>query len=263
MSFFDANNDQIRRLVQKFTGYPINIDAESLREWIRQFDENDWPLALKILDWVDYYNNPRICGELHDFYQQIQTRGCNINNSYFASFCPAGHSGEIILERFRFANNFKTRRFDRSFIHLSELNLMYSVRGSSFFFIEDFIGTGNQTVEMWERISNFVPPKNNLFLFVITGHEEGIERVEEETPLEVICNRVIYDDMKIFSEANQTFSRDEQQRVRRYCENVEHWPEGYGGCQSKVIFFYRAPNNTISILRCNAPQWNGLFLRNL
>lgn len=263
MSFFDDNNTQIRRLVQKFTGYAITIDAESLRGWIRQFEEEDWPLALKILDWVNYYDNAQICRELHNFYGQIQTRGCNINNSYFVPFCRVGHSGEIINERFRFANNFKTRNFDDRFVHSAALNLKYNVKHSSFFFLEDFIGTGDQTIEMCGRILEFVPADNDLFLFVITGHEEGIERVERETPLEVICNRVIYDDAKCFSDNNPNFSQDERERIREYCDRVGNWPDGYGGCQSNVIFYFRAPNNTISILRANTRNWNGLFNRHM
>jgi len=263
VGFFDDNNQIIRRLVQKFTGYPINIDAETLREWIRQFEEEDWPLALKLLDWIDYYDNARVCRELQDFYRQIQTRGSDINNSYFVPFCYAGHSGEIILERFRYANNLKAQRFDGRCVHVSGLNLFYKIKGSSFYFLEDFIGTGNQSIEMWNKVSEFVPPDNNLILFVINGHEEGIERVQNETPLEVICNRLIYDNQKVFSDGNETFSELEKRKIRQYCERVKTWPEGYGGCQSNVVFYYRAPNNTISIIRSSSPNWDGLFIRNL
>jgi len=261
--FFDEHNDQIRRLVQKFSGYSVDIDAETLRSWIRQFDEEDWNLALKILEWVNYYSNDRIVRELQSLSKQIKVRGFNLDNSYFAPFCRVGHSGEIILERYRFANKLKSRKFDDHFIHLSKLNLLYDQRGASLYFLEDFIGTGNQTLYIWDKIADFVPPNNDLYLLVIVGHEEGIKRVVEKLPLEVVCNRTIYENEKIFSDANNTFSDDEKRRIREYCNRAGEWPEGYGRCQSNVVFYYRAPNNTISILRANNPKWKGLFIRNL
>lgn len=254
--FFDDHNSEIRRFVRKFRGYSVNIDAESLRSWIRQFAQEDWDLALRMLDWVDYYDNSRVCLELQDLHDQIKTLpDFDMSNSYFVPFCRVGHSGEIIVERYRFANNLKQARFEKRFIHLSDLNLLYDQEDATLFFIEDFVGSGDSTLKIWESISDI--HQDNLFLLVITGHKEGIDRIERELPLKVVCNRVIFEDRKMFSDSNRLFTNDEKQKIREYCERAGEFPEGYGGCQSNVVFYYRAPNNTISILR------KGLFPRYL
>lgn len=263
-SFFDEHDNKIREFVEKFRGYSIDIDAERIRNWIRRFDEEDWGLALKVLDWVDYYDNARVCRELRILHAQIAAmEGFDMNTSCFAPFCRVGHSGEIILERYRFANGFKSHRLDEWFIHLSELNLRYDMEEAMFFFIEDFIGTGDSTFQIWKKVSDYIPSEENLFLLVIVGHQSGIARIERELPLKVVYNRMIYEDAKIFSDSSQTFSDSEKTRLREYCERADEAPEGYGECQSNVIFYYRAPDNTISILRCNNPDWQGLFIRNL
>jgi len=260
--FFDEKNDKIRELVRKFRGYAVNIDAESMRNWIRQFGEEDWDLAIRLLDWANYYDIVRIGRELQSLHDQIKTiAGFNMDNSYFAPFCRVGHSGEIIVERYRFANDLKRSRFDERFIHLSELNLLYDKKDATLFFLEDFIGTGDATFKIWKRISDI--HQENLFLLVIVGHKEGIDRIESGLPLKVVCNRVIYEDEEMFSDSNVAFSGEEKQKIREYCEKAGSYPTGYKDCQSNVVFYYRAPNDVISILRCNNPRWKGLFIRNL
>lgn len=262
--FFDDHNNQIISFVTKFNGYSPDIDATAIRNWIRQFDAADWDLALKLLGWVDYYDHEHVCRELQALHQQISTlAGFNIGNSYFAPFCQVGHSGEVIVERYRFANGLKSHSFDNRFIHLSQLNLLYNQEDALFFFMEDFIGTGDSTFKIWEKVSDYVPSDKNLFLLVITGHQEAINRIEANLPLKVLSNRAIHDDTKIFSDLNTLFSRDEKTKIREYCQRAGSEPEGYGKSQSNVVFYYRAPDNIISILRSNNPNWKGLFIRNV
>lgn len=262
--FFDDSDARIKGLVNKFTGYSITISENVIRNWIRQFDEEDWSLALKILFYIDYYDNARLCRELQGIHRQLLILpNFNINNTYFSPFCETGHSGEIILERYRFSNRLKRAQYNNRFKYLTELNLLYGEVDSNFIFLEDFIGTGDATIRIWNAIEEFVPNKEKVYLAVICGHDEGIRRVEAETALEVISNKRIYEYNKMVSPSNLEFSHEEKAKMIKYCIKAREYPEGYGNCQSNVVFYYRAPNNTISIIRSNNEDWQGLFIRNI
>jgi len=138
--------------------------------------------------------------------------------------------------------------------------LKYDEPEARLFFVEDFIGTGDSTFKIWKKISDI--HQEDLYLLVITGHQEGIDRIENELPITVICNRIITDNRKWFSNSNTTFSAQEKSKIKEYCNFAGSQPEGYKQCQSNVVFFYRAPNDIISILRCNNSNWKGLFIRN-
>lgn len=263
-SFFEQNDAQIRALAAKFTGYTVAIDHISIRSWLRQFDEEDMIVGLKLLDYVNYYDPARMLTEAQLLHQQIQSipGGFNLSNSYFAGFSRAGHSSGIVLERYRLANGFSRPSYDRHFIYLSELSRLFDKRDAKYFFVEDFVGTGNSAVEIWETIRDFVPNHENAYLLLYVCHDEGKRKIESETPLQVFSNRILYENDEIFSPHNTFFATSEKERLRAHCERAGSEPEGYGACQSNAIFYYRAPNNCISILRCNTRNWRGLFIRN-
>jgi len=115
---------------------------------------------------------------------------------------------------------------------------------------------------IWETIRDFVPNHDNAYLLLYVCHDEGKRRVERETPLQVFANRILYESDKILASQNTFFTADEKERLRAYCQTAGSEPEGYGACQSNTVFYYRAPNNCISITRCNTRNWRGLFIRN-
>jgi hypothetical protein len=143
------------------------------------------------------------------------------------------------------------------------LSDLYEKQDSYFFFLEDYVGTGESTLEMWKKIKDFVPNTDKLYLIVFIAHDEAIQKIENATPLKIITIRTLTERDKIFSSNNTYFTPDEKETLLRYCETKTPYPLGFGDCQSNVVFYYRAPDNTISILRANISDWKGLFLRDL
>jgi len=262
--FFEEHDTQIRELARRFSSYSVAIDYISIRNWVRQFAEEDRLLSLKLLEYIDYYDPARMIEQARLLHRQIQsiTGGLDLNNSYFAGFSRAGHSSGIVLERYRLANGLSKPCFDQHFVYLSELSRLYDKKDAKFFFVEDFAGTGNAIVDIWETVRDFVPNHENVYLLLCVAHDEGTRKIKQETPLEVVSNKILYEGDKILSHSNANFTNEEKQKLRTYCERAGSEPEGYGTCQSNIIFFYRAPNNSISILRCNNRNWKGLFIRN-
>jgi len=131
--------------------------------------------------------------------------------------------------------------------------------------VDDFVGTGNQATEAWESIQGVINDGNQMVLAVLCGTAEGIQRVEDATRgrLNVVCNTTLGENRKIFSKFNSTFTPEEKTILRSYCSRAGSQPEGYGNCQLALVFYYRAPNNVISILRTQNAKWKkGLFVRN-
>jgi hypothetical protein len=262
-NFFVTHDNEINELVQKFSGYWIDIDKYRVRAWIKQFDRTHWNLALKLLHNVDYYSQPRVIREFAVIHSQLlATLGDNLNNTYFCSLTPPGKSGDLMLPLYRQASALRHNRYNTMFIHVSDLPKFHGQSGLRFVFVDDFVGTGNTVIKNWENLQGFLTNAQELCLLVLVAYEEGIRKIEQFSNLNIITNRRLSVNEKIFSDSCTLFTREEKEILRHYCGiSRDHWPEGYGGCQSIIVFFHRAPNNTISILRCNTPSWKGLFPR--
>ncbi|MFQ5821915.1 MAG: hypothetical protein ACE5I5_18150 [Candidatus Heimdallarchaeota archaeon] len=260
--FFDIHHEDILRLERKFAGYWTGLDKYDIRSWLLQFEMEHRELGLKLLHHVDYYSQSRVIREVRQIHEQILAlAGGTLQDTYFASFTPPGKSGDELLPRYRLGSGLRSRRYDQLFVHISGLVDFFDKQVQRFVFVDDFIGTGTQAINIWNNIGGFLTEVEDVFLSVIVGFDEGIKNVERETPMKVIVNRRLFEEAKIFSLSNRVFTPDEKIVLRDYCERAGSWPEGYGGCQSIIVFSHRAPNNTISILRCDTPNWRGLFAR--
>jgi hypothetical protein len=267
--FYAIHNREIERLERKFSGYFPEIDSYSIREWLQQFENDaDREVGIRLLGYVKYYKNSHITDEAKELYLHIQQLDqFNVNCSYFIGFGNAGHGSDIIVERFRYGNNLKGRRYEDRFRVLAELESLPVDLFTRLFFIDDFIGTGDNAIKVWTSVKRFLPKQTNtenLYLLVIAAHEEGKRAVETKTPLKVIPNNIVFENQKILSVNNTYFSTDQRKTIQKYCGRAATGTvkaQGYGCCQSNVVFHYRAPNNVISMLISNG-EWKGLFMRN-
>jgi hypothetical protein len=265
-SFCKTHREGILKLETKFGGYRTGIDRYDIRSWIQQFKREHYGLALKLLNSLNYYDQARVIRESELLFSQLKAMNQDIpNETCFASFTPAGHSGDTLLPYYRDGSGLRHHRYDCHFINISDLaSEGFSQTINTFVLIDDFVGTGRQALERWENIQSFFYEKDvgEVFLSVLIGYEEAIRKIEEKTNMTVIANQRLSPNDKIFSLNNKIFSPQEKVILREYCRNTgDLWPEGHGECQSNVVFFYRSPNNTISIIRCDMPKWKGLFLR--
>jgi hypothetical protein len=228
-----------------------------------QFKPEHWELGLKLLTSVDYYTQNRVLGggvQLHT--QSLRVLG-HPNELYFASFSASpGRSGDEILPKYRLANHLTGASASRKFITLADLPRFIDDSNAKFVFVDDFVGSGKQAVETWKNIVGLVNPHHEVVLAVHVAFQEGLDYIQRETPLQVVCNRILTNVNKIFSSANSPFTADEKTALADYCNLAGEFPAGYQNMQANVVFYYRAPNNCISILRCNSRRWKGLFLRN-
>ncbi|GAI09300.1 unnamed protein product [marine sediment metagenome] len=264
-SFFSEKYNEINRLVTEFRGHAQSIHFESIRHWISQFDENDYDLALKLLRNIDYYTNERVLRMLQSNFNDLTTlSNWDFDKAFFSTFHKRAKSDQIIQERFRFANGLKEERYQKKFIGVTEINNLRDDPDNLFFFLEDFVGTGSTVCRNWEKTAHLMPETDNLYLVIICGHDFGIENIQNKTELKVTAGKIIPDRERFFSDYNPIFERTEQDIIMKYCEKVGQPVTGWGDCQSNVIYYSRAPNNTLPIFWKNVDNnenWQGLFKR--
>ncbi len=263
--FFAQNAQEIESLATTFSGHPSVIDVFKVRNWLSQFSDEHFGVGLKLLRNVTYFDHPTIVNQLktlHETLEQIKERTQAI---ILSSVGAVGTSSGTLMHSYRLANHLTRSQFDRLFTSPSALP-NYSQRNDLMLvFVDDLIGTGNQFVDAWLNLQGVINEENEVYVAVICATEDGIEKVERETEgrVNVVCNRRLGERDKIFSESNPDFTSQEKEIIKSYCTDAGSDPEGYGNCQLGLIFYYRAPNNAISILRCNNRRWKGLFVRDL
>lgn len=265
-NFFDDHHGEIEQLASQFNGHVPNIDVHKIRQWIRQFNENDFNVALKLLRNVSYYSPSRVAIELKGAFEQFKAVKSNpFQNTYFAPFSVTGGGSDILTHTFRLVTKSKPHEYDSRFINISQVGLLAKKKKVSLVLLEDFVGTGNTTVENWENIAALVPREIDVYLLLITGFGTGIARIENETRLQVIANVRLDDSARAFHQSNSNFTLDEKNRLRDYCYRCTppKFAEGYKSTQSLVVFHHRTPNNVIAILWYNSTAWHGLFTRYL
>jgi hypothetical protein len=168
-----------------------------------------------------------------------------------------------MLHKFRHANNMASRNYSDLFIHRSDI--LRSGLGSedAIVLVDDFVGTGGQVCDAWnEHYGELVASVGRVYLIVVAAYSEGLRRVEREIDLEVVPNHHLALADNIFADECSHFTPAEKARLLTFCQKADpRNPKGHGDCGLVVVFAHGSPNNTISVLRADNKDWEGLFRR--
>jgi hypothetical protein len=268
-SFCEENQAALDSFCSRFADYePLQgFNSTHLRAWLRQFQAQHRLLALKLVKAIAYYGtgevNALMASLKKSIDDQIIAEKADPKSVLYVPLGRAGESGTDILRRFRNVN--KLQSLQKQFITLVELpEKLFAVKNPILFFFDDFIGTGKQVCEAWaETVSQVAPEYLPMYLAVFAAFKDGITRVEVETPLHVIAVHTLGPRYQLMESACHTFSAQEKNTLKRYCEQAENEPLGFGKLGLLVSFAYGTPNNTISIIRGSQKQkpWRGLLPR--
>ena len=146
---------------------------------------------------------------------------------------------------------------------LAELGEFIEDTYVSFILVDDFVGSGDQAVATWKNIVGLLNSKQRPILAVHVAFKEGIDHILAETRLRVVFNTLLSESNKVFSPENKVLTTTEKEKLLKYCYLADEYPEGYGKMQANISFYYRAPDNCISVLCSNNPRWKGLFPRKI
>lgn len=259
---------RIRGWVREFAAYRHSVGEELIRDWIKQFSEQDRDTAARVLDVVDFFGSDRISTVLRNGLHSIpgwsQKKSERKGEWRFAAYAAsAGESGDSMLHSFRLANGLDSKAHNKMFIHPSQIVLEKLGPDDTLVFVDDFVGTGKQVCDTWhETINELVIGIGRVFLLVVAATKEAVKKVKDETDMRLIPSHTLGPSDNLFSPQCKHFSEDEKASILEYNKLVdEKNPHGFGKCGLVVVFQHRCPNNTIPILHAATEGWSGLFPR--
>ena len=121
--FYEKYRSEIGNLSAKFTGYIVTITQQRIKDYLCQFELNDKPVGLKLLQNIDYYSNERIS----HLTKQLGGVLKNETNQSFTDvyFCPtdssSGSSTDVIINKFRNFMGMNDSKYNHKFIHAYDL----------------------------------------------------------------------------------------------------------------------------------------------
>ena len=234
------------------------------------FSSKDQDLAARVLDAVHFIGYQQIQHCFRQVLAGLEGLGWHVSQRrrrgrwFFVPFSGSvGESGDRMIHEFRMANSMTRKQFNRFFIHRSELVQNKIAPEDTVVLIDDFSGTGKQASDSWrEMFHELLAGGPRVILVLVAATTSAIQRIREETDMEVRCCTRLQSSDNIFAIECDHFTEAEKATLLRYCRAANrNIPRGFGDCGLVLVFVHRCPNNTIPILHANHEDWVGLFPR--
>lgn len=260
--FIDNHDNDIQSLALKFGSYAY-VDKNRIINWLQQFKERDRSLALKTLQSITFYGPSEIisaCTELGKIARGFF--GTQLDNTSFFGLGAAGKSSGEILHRFRQVTGLHSTIHDSKFCFITQVSSLPKDFDGNLVFLDDFIGSGDQSVIYLNNILSVAPKNSKVILLVISGFTEAIEQVSKSTGCPIASIHLLPETDKVFSDYNPNFTDQEKTIIKTYCQNTgSQQPYGFNDTGALIAFSHGVPSNTISILNHDSRSWMSLFIR--
>ena len=268
-TFCEQNRRTLAKLSQQFADYePLHgFDAAHLQAWLRQFQAQHRSAAIKLATALAYYSINHITTLMPPLKKvidaQILAEKVEASSVFYVPLGRVDESGTDVVRRFRNTNQLHSRK--SQFVTIIELpEVLFKARTPVVFFMDDFVGTGEQVSNAWgETLCQVIPDYIPMYLAVVAAFEDGIRRIEAETPLRVLCVHTLGRNYQLMESAFRGLSNQEKSAIKAYCDRADNQPLGFGDRGLLVSFAFGTPNNTISVIRGSKGQdpWLGLLPR--
>jgi hypothetical protein len=264
----DVSPDRLGSWLNRFRFYRQPPDEATVRSWIASFRVGDRDVAARILDCVEVVSEP----EIHEGYR-VALRGlpgwsadptARTGRWFFLGFGGPSESGQVMLRMFREANRLTGKANNHLFYNLRDLASEKITADDSVVFVDDFSGTGNQVVRMWEIIHEIVAAEAKYYLIITAATRKAVDRIATETGLTPVSRMMLECEDNVFDAQCGHFSDADRRTIEQYGKRADRQrPKGYGDCGLLFVLCHKTPNNTLPILHANHPKWRGLFPRYL
>jgi hypothetical protein len=271
LDFIVAEHERLDEIVLKFGSYqPRDVTLQRLQIWLQQFRPEEFALALRVLEAVEFYDLARLHKLLRSLHTELRTvtAEAGFRKPENLVFCPIGNTGESgheIVRRYRDVNGIL--RTNAKLAEVMDLpRIIYEAEKAGLklavVFLDDFIGTGKTVSDYWnEVLSQYIRPDQPMFLGTAVACIPGIDRIHQETPLLTSAVHHVQNAHLLFQSAH--FTEAERYTIRTYCDQVGNPPLGVGGLGVMLAFAHGCPNNALAILRGSKKQkaWRGILPR--
>lgn len=262
------DQQRIADWINRFRFYRASPNEHEITTWLDRFHINDRDLAARILDCTEVIGEPtiqigyrQILSGLSGWHREKSQRD---GNWVFAGFGGPSESGLSMLRIFREANNLNAKQFDNLFCTALDIPSRKLTAQDTIIIIDDFAGTGKQICDRWPTLYELIASDARAYLVLTAATEAAIQKITEETSLEIKVQFKVQRNENVFSAQCRRFSTPDRRALRDYCKIADAKnPEGFGKCGLLYVLSHKTPNNSIPILHSNHKRWKGLFPRNL
>jgi len=263
--------DKLDRVKEIHSSWKSSIPFDDVVRWVLQFDSEDYDLAIRIIEHINFLNFGDIKNALSIAYSKLIRKsiekGTKIThrNTLFAGLGDNGKSGSMISYHFRVINELSEENFN------DNEELIETGDIENIVLIDDILSTGFQATKEIISLTEKVTPfgVKNIFLLTVCGMKNGIIKVEEETKaytfsaIEYSTKDTAVDlDGKFY----QGLSYEERERLKSRIEYYgkvayQKQPFGFGQIGGLIAFDFNTPNTTLPLIWSDSNSWIPLFKR--
>ena len=281
-------SEEIVNLATKWNGTYLGelITEDKIRAWLNQFGTSkNQRLMFKLLENLRFYSGVAIRSKIQEAHEIVTNKlvrkyesGKKKRQDILVSYLDGpGKSGAECARKYASHNEiYSDKIIEREKIpdfvkQNKELEAVV--------FIDDFIGTGQQAKEYFEKLASSCGDilrerKLLLFFIVISGFQSQADEIRETFLPKLslpdvrihLCDP-LSDEDKCFSNKSKIFTdQNERESAMNLAQELgskleKKYPLGYGNCQATVVFEWGCPNNCLPILWKESQTWRPLFKR--
>lgn len=263
--------DKLDKVKEIHSSWKSSIPFEDVVKWILQFDSEDYDLAIRIIEHINFLNFGDIKNALSIAYSKLIRKsiekGTRIThkNTLFAGLGDNGKSGSMISYHFRVINELSEENFNEND------DLIETGDIENIVLIDDILSTGFQATKEIIKLTEKVTPfgVKNIFLLTVCGMKNGILKVEEETKaytfsaIEYSTKDTAIDlDGKFYQGLNYEERERLKSRIEYYGKIAyQKQPFGFGQIGGLIAFDFNTPNTTLPLIWSDSNSWIPLFKR--
>ena len=254
----------------------------SIKEWLKQFEDNDKLMALKLLDNFEYIslNDARsIFKKLH--MNLLSKKDFNLNKTFFSYFGEA-KSGGLMAYLYSQAVGFRekgkaykadnTNKMFYSFSTLEEASMLDKLKKQgkdTMVIVDDIIDNGESASEfLTESAINVLKTYNKIYYITLFSNEKGINKIKALLPNVEFMS---YKNIQKYDEKNSILynEKDEINKfISKYSSKIEPDKiEKYKNSKIFITFDWNTPGNTPmpfsyekrGVWKCLFRRYNGLI----
>jgi hypothetical protein len=236
--------------------------------WLENFDPSHRALAIKILHKVKVHSTEdcqRWCQKLHS---KLPEEIRNSSDTFYVGLGLPSESGSLVSYYYRTINGLAPEMF-LDFREAADPAALEHRRARNLIFLDDSIGSGNQAIEFWQKLSSLLGrgvDGLNFYYLAFLSRGAGKENVEKHTRFKVNVMRELNESDEAFGSGSAVFEDGCREIAKeifwKYGFRLEpKLPLGFREGQLLIAFDHNVPNNTLPVLWSSADNWFPLFKR--
>lgn len=266
-------SSQLERIEKAIASWPMPFPLDHAIKWVLQFDRDDYPLALRIIESIDVLAQRDVRAAFEVAQAKLERaaveKGAPIkrSNTLYAGVGQAAKSGALMAYHYRLTAEIAESDF---FVQDEEEEIDFS-KIDNVVLLDDVIGTGQSVTTDVARIAEEVHSlarSRNIYVLTVAGYEEGITHVVEKTgasvisALEYASKDTVKDlDAAFYAGLPMAERARTLERIKRYCRLAARSDLGYGNVGGLLVFDHNTPNTSLPLIWAGGNGWIPLFPR--